>query len=171
MKRRLNLGAALVHEPRLIFLDEPTTGVDPQSRNHIFQEIRRLSAAGITLIYTSHYMEEVQSLCPRIAIMDHGRAVACDTRENLLRRLPGQVRLRLPRPAPDLVARLATVPATQVRPLIGNDLEIECPETSRLLKEVVPWLHELGLSDAHLEVTEPNLESVFLKLTGHGLRD
>lgn len=171
MKRRLNLGAALVHEPRLIFLDEPTTGVDPQSRNHIFQEIRRLNAAGVTLIYTSHYMEEVQSLCPRIAIMDHGRAVACDTRENLLRQLPGQVRLRLPRPSPELTARLSAVPAVLVRPLVGHDLEIEGPQTSHLLKQVVPWLHELGLSDAHVEVAEPNLESVFLKLTGHGLRD
>src|SRR5437016_2433674 len=83
MKRRLNLGAALVHQPQILLLDEPTTGVDPQSRNRIFEEVRRLNAAGLTVIYTSHYMEEVQALCPRIGIIDHGRLVACDTRERL----------------------------------------------------------------------------------------
>ena len=84
MKRRLNLGAALVHQPRLLLLDEPTTGVDPQSRNHIFEEVRRLNAAGLTIVYTSHYMEEVQALCPRVGIIDHGRLIACDTLPNLL---------------------------------------------------------------------------------------
>src|SRR5438445_6014059 len=76
MKRRLNLGAALVHEPRLLLLDEPTSGVDPQSRNHIFEEVRRINAAGVTVLYTSHYMEEVQSLCTRVGIIDHGRLIA-----------------------------------------------------------------------------------------------
>ena len=79
MKRRLNLGVALMHQPRLLLLDEPTTGVDPQSRNHIFEEVRRLNAAGMTIVYTSHYMEEVQALCPRIGIIDHGKLIACDT--------------------------------------------------------------------------------------------
>ena len=78
MKRRLNLAVALVHGPRLLILDEPTTGVDPQSRNHIFEQVRRLNAAGLTVIYTSHSMEEVQALCPRLAILDHGRVIACD---------------------------------------------------------------------------------------------
>jgi ABC-2 type transport system ATP-binding protein len=78
MKRRLNLGAALIHEPQLLLLDEPTTGVDPQSRNHIFEEVRRLAASGVTVVYTSHYIEEVESLCSRIGIIDHGKLVACD---------------------------------------------------------------------------------------------
>src|SRR5437588_105631 len=77
MKRRLNLGAALIHRPRVILLDEPTTGVDPHSRNHIFDEARRLHALGVTIIYTSHYLEEVQALCPRVAILDRGRLIAC----------------------------------------------------------------------------------------------
>ena len=97
MKRRLNLGAAVVHRPRILYLDEPTTGVDPQSRNHIFEEVRALNAAGVTVIYTSHYMEEVQALCPRIAILDHGRVIACDTRENLLRMLDGTLTVRVAR--------------------------------------------------------------------------
>lgn len=79
MKRRLNLAVAVVHRPRLLLLDEPTTGVDPQSRNHIFERVRALNSEGLTVIYTSHYMEEVQTLCPRIAVLDAGRVLACDT--------------------------------------------------------------------------------------------
>jgi ABC-2 type transport system ATP-binding protein len=84
MKRRLNLAAGLVHKPRLLLLDEPTVGVDPQSRNHIFEEIRRLNSQGLTILYTSHYMEEVQALCARVGILDQGSLVACDSLTNLL---------------------------------------------------------------------------------------
>src|SRR5437868_509341 len=85
MKRRLNLGAGLVHGPRLLLLDEPTVGVDPQSRHHIFEEVRRLSAGGMAIVYTSHYMEEVEALCARVGILDHGKLIACDALANLLR--------------------------------------------------------------------------------------
>src|SRR5262245_30705863 len=101
MKRRLNLGASLVHSPRLLLLDEPTVGVDPQSRNLIFEEVRRLNAAGVTVVYTSHYMEEVQALCTRIGIVDSGRVVACDTVPNLLRLKEGSVRFRVTNPTPE----------------------------------------------------------------------
>ncbi len=108
MKRRLNLGVAIIHRPRLLLLDEPTTGVDPQSRNHIFERVRELNAAGTTIIYTSHYMEEVQALCPRIGIIDHGRLIACDTRQALLLRLiEGNVRLTFARTAPGAAERFA----------------------------------------------------------------
>src|SRR5205823_3807738 len=93
MKRRLNLGASLVHEPKILLLDEPTTGVDPQSRNHIFEEVRRLNAGGMTIVYTSHYMEEVQALCPRVGIIDHGKLIACDSVTNLLGQLSSRLRL------------------------------------------------------------------------------
>src|SRR5262249_15366899 len=93
MKRRLNLAVAVVHRPKLLFLDEPTTGVDPQSRNNIFQQVKALNAAGMTVIYTSHYMEEVQKLCRRIAILDAGKLLACDTLPDLLRRLDATIRL------------------------------------------------------------------------------
>src|SRR5204863_3721106 len=92
MQRRLNFGIALVHEPTLLLLDEPTAGVDPQSRNHLFEGVRRLNAAGVTIIYTSHYMEEVQALCHRIGIIDRGRLIACDTLPHLLARLPSTIR-------------------------------------------------------------------------------
>src|SRR5215831_1004759 len=106
MKRRLNLGAGLVHRPRLLLLDEPTVGVDPQSRNHIFEEVRRLNADGVTVVYSSHYMEEVQALCPRIGIIDHGRLIACDSREGLLRQLEGLIRFQVPNVTPALRERI-----------------------------------------------------------------
>src|SRR5439155_666162 len=83
---------ALVHGPRLLLLDEPTVGVDPQSRSHIFDEVRRLNARGVTIVYTSHYMEEVQALCTRVGIIDHGRLIACDTLPALLQKLTGLLR-------------------------------------------------------------------------------
>ena len=94
MKRRMNLGAAILHQPKLLLLDEPTTGVDPQSRHHLFEEIRRLNNAGVTVVYTSHYMEEVESLCRRIGIIDHGRLIANDTLPALLQQLDGEIRFQ-----------------------------------------------------------------------------
>ena len=110
MKRRLNLGAALVHEPKLLLLDEPTTGVDPQSRNHIFEEVRRLAASGVCVVYTSHYIEEVQALCSRIGIIDHGRLIACDELAKLLRQMAGLIRFRVPQAAAALYERLRQIP-------------------------------------------------------------
>src|SRR5262245_25245935 len=113
MKRRLNLAAAVVHRPKLLLLDEPTTGVDPQSRNHIFDQVRALSAAGMTIIYTSHYMEEVQTLCRRIAILDHGKVRACDTLPNLLKQLDATIRVTLANAPQDFATRLAAIPGVK----------------------------------------------------------
>jgi ABC-2 type transport system ATP-binding protein len=171
MKRRLNLGAALVHGPLLLLLDEPTTGVDPQSRNHIFEEVRRLNNAGLTIIYTSHYMEEVQALCPRVGIIDHGRLIACDTLANLLRQLPGLVRLRMAAMPDTIRRRLERLPG--LRPA-GDDrklIEIECADVKQALVEIIPLLAEEGVELTGLETEEPNLERVFLHLTGRALRD
>ncbi len=115
MKRRLNLGVALVHGPRLLLLDEPTVGVDPQSRNHIFEEVRRLNGEGMTLVYTSHYMEEVQALCGRIGIMDRGRLAACDTLPQLLQLLPGAIRFRVASLTPALREQLKELPGSAER--------------------------------------------------------
>src|SRR5205085_1296814 len=113
MKRRLNLGCALVHRPQLLLLDEPTVGVDPQSRNHIFEEIKRLNTAGVTVVYTSHYMEEVQALCPRMAIMDHGRVIACDKVTTLLGSLPGKLRFRVDAAANGVLDRFGGLPGVE----------------------------------------------------------
>jgi ABC-2 type transport system ATP-binding protein len=171
MKRRLNLGAALVHQPRLLFLDEPTTGVDPQSRHHIFEEIRRVNRAGVTVVYTSHYMEEVQSLCPRVGIIDHGRLIACDEVAALLRKMGGFIRLRVSEISDLFMDRIGTLPGVHSRKSDGHTLELHCTEVKTTLLRVVALLNDLNLELINLETQEPNLEGVFLHLTGRGLRD
>jgi ABC-2 type transport system ATP-binding protein len=172
MKRRLNLGASLMHRPPLLLLDEPTTGVDPQSRNHIFEEVRRLNATGVTVVYTSHYMEEVQALCSRVGIIDHGRLIACDTLPGLLRQMEGLIRCRVAEVTPALRERVKGFP--EARAVEADDrrtLEIECRDVKATLLRLVAALNELQLELVNLETEEPNLERVFLHLTGRGLRD
>jgi ABC-2 type transport system ATP-binding protein len=170
MKRRLNLGAALVHDPRLLLLDEPTTGVDPQSRNHIFEEVRRLNAAGVTIVYTSHYMEEVQALCTRVGIMDHGRLIACDTLPALLRSLDGVIRFRVAEVTAVLRDQIKGLPGVRLTELDGL-LELECRDVKATLLRVAGLLNTLGVDSISLETEEPNLERVFLHHTGRALRD
>jgi ABC-2 type transport system ATP-binding protein len=171
MKRRLNLGAALVHEPRLLLLDEPTTGVDPQSRNHIFEEVRRLNAAGVTVVYTSHYMEEVQTLCSRIGIIDHGRLIALGSLQSLLQQLSGLVRFRVAELTPGLRERLKQLPETELIERDGTALELKCKDVKGTLLRLVSVFNEMHLEFISLETEEPNLERVFLHLTGRELRD
>ena len=174
MKRRLNLGAALVHEPRLLLLDEPTVGVDPQSRNHIFEEVRRLNAAGMTILYTSHYMEEVQALCPRIGIMDHGRLVACDEVADAA--APAERPDPHPRAAMAVTPRPARAPRRSCptvscsRRPDGRTLELNCRDVKATLVRLVAVLNEPG-GTISLETEEPNLERVFLHLTGRELAE
>jgi ABC-2 type transport system ATP-binding protein len=170
MKRRLNLGAALVHGPRLLLLDEPTTGVDPQSRNHIFEEIRRLHGQGVTIIYTSHYMEEVQALCPRIGIIDHGKLIACDTLQNLLRQLTGLIRFRVPAMTMELRQGISKLPDTQLSEPDGF-CELRCKDPKSVLLQFLAVLNDCQMDLVSLEIEEPNLERVFLYLTGRALRD
>jgi ABC-2 type transport system ATP-binding protein len=171
MKRRLNLGAAVVHRPRILYLDEPTTGVDPQSRNHIFEEVRALNAAGVTVIYTSHYMEEVEALCPRIAILDRGRVIACDTRTNLLRLLDGTLTVRVDRNLAAVAERVGGLPGVKVLAAEGDSLTLSAPDAKALTLQVVAILRELGVGLTGLEAHEPSLEKVFLHLTDTKVRD
>jgi ABC-2 type transport system ATP-binding protein len=171
MKRRLNLGAALMHQPRLLLLDEPTAGVDPQSRNHLFEEIRRVNQAGMTVVYTSHYMEEVQALCGRIGIMDHGRLIACDTLAGLLRQMEGVVRFRVPAVTPALRERIKQLPEARLLEGDGRAPELECRDVKGTVLRLVSLLNENQVELTSLETEEPNLERVFLHLTGHALRD
>jgi ABC-2 type transport system ATP-binding protein len=171
MKRRLNLGAALVHRPQLLLLDEPTSGVDPQSRNHIFEGVRRLNAEGVTVVYTSHYMEEVQALCRRVGIIDLGRLKACDALANLLQELQSAIRLRVPAVTPALRERIKQLPDAALRECGDGALEIECRDVKATLPRLMDVLTDLQQSLVSLETEEPNLERVFLHLTGRGLRD
>ncbi|MCB9898541.1 MAG: ABC transporter ATP-binding protein [Planctomycetes bacterium] len=161
MKRRLNLACALVHEPKVLICDEPTVGVDPQSRNHIFDCIESLRDGGMTLLYTTHYMEEAQRLCDRVAIMDHGRILAIDTVDALVEAHGGLSVVQ---------AELATPPASGVEVpgrLEGTTLRVD---TDRPF-ELVASLGRGGLDIASLRVERPDLERVFLQLTGRSLRD
>ena len=171
MKRRLNLGAALVHQPSLLLMDEPTTGVDPQSRNHIFEEIRRLNRSGTTVVYTSHYMEEVQALCPRVGILDHGKLIACDDVPKLLKRQEGVIRFRVPHVTAELRTRLRQIPESRLVETDSRPLEIVCPDVKSTLTQVLGVLTDLKMQLLSLETEEPNLERVFLGLTGSALRD
>jgi ABC-2 type transport system ATP-binding protein len=171
MKRRLNLGAAIVHEPRLLLLDEPTAGVDPQSRNHIFERVRQLNASGTTVVYTSHYMEEVEALCPRIAILDRGRLVACDTRTNLLRLLSGTIVLRVAGSASHVAERLRQVPGISAVTIDNDSLILTCADATTAAPRVINVLRELSIEVRAFRVSEPNLEQVFLHLTQTALRD
>jgi len=161
MQRRLNIAVALLHDPPLLLFDEPTVGVDPQSRNHIFQNIEALRAEGRTVIYTTHYMEEAERLCDRVGIMDHGRLLAVDTVANLVGAHGGAslVTAELDRPPEPTV----DLPGT----LDGTTLRIE---TQRPFDEVGA-LASSGLRIRTLHIERPNLETVFLNLTGRSLRD
>ncbi|WP_020470945.1 ABC transporter ATP-binding protein [Zavarzinella formosa] len=170
MKRRLNLGVAIVHRPKVLFLDEPTTGVDPQSRNHIFEQVKALNAAGLTVIYTSHYMEEVQALCPRIAIMDHGKLIACDTLKNLLRKLDDTVTFRVNSGA-DHVKEKLTAAGIKISKSGGNSITVAGPAVAGLVVKVMGILRELDLELTGFQSEETNLEKVFLHLTERTLRD
>jgi ABC-2 type transport system ATP-binding protein len=161
MKRRLNLAVALVHDPQVLFLDEPTVGVDPQSRNHIFERVEQLRSEGRTVVYTTHYMEEAQRLCDRVAVMDHGRILDLDTVPALIDRYGGRsvVRAELQNPPADE----SILPA----PLDGLSLRFE----SERPFEDVGRLSTAGVAFQTLEVARPDLETVFLTLTGRSLRD
>jgi ABC-2 type transport system ATP-binding protein len=171
MKRRLNLGVAVVHRPKILYLDEPTTGVDPQSRHHLFQEIRALNAAGTTVIYTSHYMEEVQSLCPRIAVIDHGKVIACDMREKLLRMLDGTLSIRVPRNTAAVAERIGSLPDVKIVSVEGESIKLSAADVNATTLRIVAVLREMNVALTGLEAKEPTLEQVFLHLTDAAVRD
>ena len=161
MARRLNLACAMVHDPKILLLDEPTVGVDPQSRNAIFESIEKLMAEGRTIIYTTHYMEEAQRLCDRVAIMDHGRILDIDSVPQLIARHGGMsvIEAELTR-TPDDRSRLPGQ-------LDGTTLRIE---TDKPL-EMVAELGRSGFEFTRMNIVKADLETVFLNLTGRRLRD
>lgn len=160
MKRRLNIAVALIHEPVVLLLDEPTVGVDPQSRNHIFESIEELSRGGLTILYTTHYMEEAQRLCDRVAIIDHGKLLAVDTVPGLIRSQGGHSHV---------TAEIDEWPAGLECPGQRDDRMLQFSAEKPL--EVVARLSAGGARFRTLQINSPNLETVFLSLTGRSLRD
>ena len=196
MKRRVNIAAGLVHQPRLLFLDEPTVGVDPQSRNHIFESVQRLNRErGMSVVYTSHYMEEVETLCSRAAIIDQGRIIAMDTIKNLIGLLGGGVvYVGVNRVDDSELAELSALPGVKEAALVPQPPAPPAPEGKESTSEAKPvtatpvikvvaknnqqavvnvlgYLNQADIVITSLEIMQPNLESVFLHLTGKKLRE
>jgi ABC-2 type transport system ATP-binding protein len=171
MKRRLNIACALVHDPDVLLLDEPTAGVDPQSRNAIFDNLEALKRAGKALVYTTHYMEEAERLADRIVIIDHGKVVASGTLAELLRMLPAAQTLTLDIDgAPDLTALQRIDGVKQVR-LDAGLLTVGLDDLTRNASAVLQAVSASGATLRHVSSGRANLEDVFLALTGRQLRD
>jgi len=173
MKRRLNLAVGLLSEPRFLMLDEPTVGVDPQSRNAIFENIQALNRQGLTVLYTTHYMEEAQLLCDRVAIMDEGRIIALDTPQNLVQTLgTGLIRIGVKDGvSEEMLARLRALPRVHAVTRHDDSLAFETVDAQRALLDIIALFNEMDTPMTSLHILEPNLESVFIQLTGKQLRD
>jgi len=172
MKRRLNLAMGLLSEPRFLMLDEPTVGVDPQSRNAIFENIQALNQQGLTILYTTHYMEEAELLCHRVAIMDEGRIIALDSPQNLINTLgTGLIHIGVKDVDEEMMARLQALPQVKAVACRDDILAFETVDAQRALLEIIGRFNETDTPMTSLEILEPNLESVFIQLTGKQLRD
>jgi ABC-2 type transport system ATP-binding protein len=186
MKRRINLAVGLVNNPRVLFLDEPTVGVDPQSRNHIFESVERLNREqGMAVLYTTHYMEEAERLCSRIAIIDHGRIVALDTPRNLIAMLGGGIiQVGLARADEALCQKVSALSQVrsagflEPRPEESGrtddsrvTLKVEARRANEALIQIIQLFNQENVEILSVETLEPNLESVFLHLTGKSLRE
>jgi ABC-2 type transport system ATP-binding protein len=173
MKRRLNLAAALLHDPQILLLDEPTVGVDPQSRNAIFDNLETLKKRGKTLLYTTHYMEEAERLCDRIIIIDHGKVIANDTLHGLHRMLPvtNVLAVELEKVDGFKSDALLTLPEVESAELREGILRVGLHSLTTGAPAVLRWLAENGHAYQHVTSERPDLETVFLTLTGRSLRD
>jgi ABC-2 type transport system ATP-binding protein len=173
MKRRLNIGIGLLHHPRLLILDEPTVGVDPQSRNAILESVESLAQEGMSVIYTTHYMEEAERLCDRVAIIDEGKVQAEGTRRELVSMVGEMDRVSITGTGNLAAAADALRGIQGVSDASASDhrIEILATDASSLLPKLLTCITDSGGSIAGVEVVEPNLEAVFLHLTGKALRD
>jgi ABC-2 type transport system ATP-binding protein len=173
MKRRLNIAAGLVHRPTLLVLDEPTVGVDPQSRHAILERVRSLRERGMAVLYTTHYMEEAERVCDRVGIIDHGRLVAEGTRRELVDRLGEQDRVELAASG-DLSTFAATcrdLPGVSESGATAGGVHLLAKDGRRVLPAVFDAAERTGVDVSSVEVVEPDLEAVFLHLTGTALRE
>ena len=175
MKRRVNIGVGLLHKPRLLFMDEPTVGIDPQSRRAILDSVKQLNAQGMTVLYTTHYMEEAAELSDRVGIIDHGNLIALGTQAELTRQVGEMETLILhidESEDPDrLVNAVKDLKGILKASVTDHEVTLIVPQAEGALAPVVSKANELGIKIRSVDMREPNLEAVFLHLTGRALRD
>jgi ABC-2 type transport system ATP-binding protein len=175
MKRRVNIGIGLLHKPRLLFMDEPTVGIDPQSRRAILDTVKDLNRQGMTVLYTTHYMEEAEELSDRVGIIDHGQLIALGTQKELTQQVGESETLVLhigENDDPEALAdRLKSIPGVQNAEATDHEISVVCPEAEDVLAPVITAANEQGIKIRSIDMREPNLEAVFLHLTGRALRD
>ena len=175
MKRRVNIGVGLLHKPRLLFMDEPTVGIDPQSRRAILDTVKDLNRQGMTLLYTTHYMEEAQELSDRVGIIDHGELIALGTQKELTEQVGETETLILHIGENDDPEALATslkgIKDVLEANATDHQVSIVTPGAEEVLASVVSKANERGIKIRSIDIREPNLEAVFLHLTGRALRD
>ncbi|MBK9923935.1 MAG: ATP-binding cassette domain-containing protein [Anaerolineales bacterium] len=175
MKRRVNIGVGLLHKPRLLFMDEPTVGIDPQSRRAILDTVKDLNKQGMTVLYTTHYMEEAAELSNRVGIIDHGELIALGTQDELTKQV-GQtdtliLHISENEDADALANSLKDMPDVLEATTTDHEVSIITPSAENILASVVSKANERGIKIRSIDIQEPNLEAVFLHLTGRALRD
>ena len=175
MKRRVNIAAGLLHKPRLLFMDEPTVGIDPQSRRSILESVKLLQKAGMTVLYTTHYMEEAQELSDRVGIIDHGQLIAIGTQKELTAQVGEMDTLILHLGENEDPAHLANslngFPGVLQANATDHEIAVVTASAQEMLAPVINRANELGIKIHSVDMREPNLEAVFLHLTGRALRD
>ncbi|MFN8427197.1 MAG: ATP-binding cassette domain-containing protein [Anaerolineales bacterium] len=175
MKRRVNIGVGLLHKPRLLFMDEPTVGIDPQSRRAILDTVKDLNKQGMTVLYTTHYMEEAAELSDRVGIIDHGELIALGTQDELTKQVGETETLILhigENEDPDALAKaVSAVEGVQKADVTDNEVSVITADAKDILAAVVTKANERGIRIRSMDIREPNLEAVFLHLTGRALRD
>ncbi|NDJ77077.1 MAG: ABC transporter ATP-binding protein [Chloroflexi bacterium] len=173
MKRRVNIGVGLLHRPQVLFLDEPTVGIDPQSRRSILDTVIRLNKEGMTVLYTTHYMEEAQELSHRVGIIDHGEIIALGTQDELTQMVGEEdsVILMVPEVTDAVTEQLCQVVGVSACKHVDGEVRLLAEDGRTALPDLITVINQAGLSLQSVEVQEPSLEAVFLHLTGRALRD
>ena len=175
MKRRVNIGVGLLHKPKLLFMDEPTVGIDPQSRRAILDTVKDLNKQGMTVLYTTHYMEEAEELSDRVGIIDHGELIALGTQKELTKQVGETETLLLhisENEDPEaLVASFKGIKGVLEANAVNHEISVITPSAADVMAPVVTKANERGIKIHSIDIREPNLEAVFLHLTGRALRD